>query len=563
MVFAAAYTYIKFTSNNTYFKKILFFTLIIIISNSHFSNATVSYRSQYTTKPPIIDGDVTFEEWSGAGEIWNDVGVAMVKNDGTNLYLLVDVLIDTGNDSILPLGEDGDSVYIAFDVNLDSEITSADIEFSVDPESRFASCSRFIGPLEWSESINSKRSKIVAGFGSTPNKLVPHRFWEASIGFDELKSGVGELVRLGVEMNSVSPEFGYQIPANYTGDFSHLLEVQLQKPPINFNHLFSTAVFYPVTIDGRVTDIKEWADSRPIYPSLTNADDVSSSYNATVWAKNNDELLYFLIMVEPNSPDYSIQNGFGVIYRWQDESGERFYDESTTFLDGATTDWCELDNGIWEHDTHPMADGRMNVNAKGSFDGENYWFEICKPMNSGDGCDWALKPGETIGASQDYLYLVFWDMDAAIIEFSASMILSLHGKPLISSVTDVDEQKTGEPETGTYIDDDLKIRLVDKKRPIWYRAYTQPVLFSSATITLSAVFLWFNRQGSVIILPSMGEIDIQDLANKKRKQVSKVESVIDKAVENGELTGFYTKDRKKFMTVDQLKLIIREKLFPE
>jgi hypothetical protein len=320
-------------------------------------------------------------------------------------------------------------------------------------------------------------------------------------------------------------------------------------------------VFYPVTIDGRVTDINEWAGSRPINLSLTTGDDVSSSYNATAWAKNNDKLLYFLIMIESNSLMYSVQNGVGVIYRWQDESGKRFYDESTTFLDGGTTDWCEIDTGLWEHDTHPMAGGRMDVYASGSLDGENYWFEICKPLDSGDGCDWTLRPGETIGASQDYLYLVFWGMDEPIIEFSAPMILSLHGEPLMSSVTEVDEQKTGEPDTGTYIDDDLKIRLVDKKTPAWYRTYAQPVIFSSATITLSAVFLWFYRQGSAIILPSIGEIDIQDLANKKRKQVSKVESVIDKAIENGELTGFYTKDRKKFMTVNQLKSVIREKLF--
>jgi hypothetical protein len=62
--------------------------------------------------------------------------------------------------------------------------------------------------------MNSARSEIVAGFGSTPNKLVPHRFWEASLSFDELESGAGELVRLGIEMNSISPEFGYQIPSN-------------------------------------------------------------------------------------------------------------------------------------------------------------------------------------------------------------------------------------------------------------------------------------------------------------------------------------------------------------
>lgn len=62
------------------------------------------------------------------------------------------------------------------------------------------------------------------------------------------------------------------------------------------------------------------------------------------------------------------------------------------------------------------------------------------------------------------------------------------------------------------------------------------------------------------MIPLTGEIIIQDFANKKRRQVSKVEAYIDKAVENGELAGFYTNDRKKFMTVDQLKTIIREKL---
>jgi hypothetical protein len=119
MVFTTVNNYSNYT-NNTHFKKMLFFTLILLFyTTSLLAYATQPYRSYYTTKPSIIDGNATFQEWSGAGEIRNDVGVVMIKNDGTNIYLLVDVLIDTGNDDILPLGEDGDSIFVAFDVNLD------------------------------------------------------------------------------------------------------------------------------------------------------------------------------------------------------------------------------------------------------------------------------------------------------------------------------------------------------------------------------------------------------------------------------------------------------------
>ena len=547
-----------------YHKRILFITILVLTSSNPYSvHAIQSYQSQYTTKPSIIDGDATFQEWSGAEEIWNSVGLLQVKNDGTHLYILVDVLKDTVEDEILPLGEDGDSVFIAFDTNIDSKISSDDIEFSFDSLSQDICFSRFIGPQEWTESSKSVRSELVPGYGSTPNKIDPHRFWEVSINLDEIIADYRNQIRIGIEINSASPEFGYQTPAEYTRDFTELLEIQLQKPPQEFNRLISSTVCNPIKIDGYITDPKEWDNSKPIHLTLTNTEGPPGTYTATVWAKNNDKHLYLLVVAETDLSRYSDENGVGVIYRWQDkDTAHMYYDESTVFLDGTTTDWCDLPTGIWEHDTHPISKGRNNVYAKGRYDGSRYWFEISKPLDSGDSCDWVLEPGVTIGSGQDSLYLVFWDMDSENIEFTAPLILNLYSDPTISPTKIVYDEK---PVDKTSVTSDYKetIQSLQMKTLALFRRFSQPILFSTTVFCLVASILWFSWQGSIINIPYTGEIDIHTFASRTGKKVSKVESVINDAVENGEVAGYYTIDRKKFVPVDVLKSKIRDILFSD
>ena len=539
--------------------KLVFFITLFLFSLSSIPilYANGAHQSQYTSKPPVIDGEAIFQEWSGSCEIWNDVGVVLVKNDGVNLYLLVDLHEDTTRDEVLPLGEDGDSVFIAFDVNLDSKITSTDIEFSYDTNEHTACYSNFLGPQKWTDQTISFRSHLAPGFGPTPLMVEPHRFWEASICLDEIHPTVGTSVRLGIEMNSATPELGYQTPENYVNDFSRLIEIKLQKPPQDINHLTSSPLNNHIDLDGRISYANEWLDTKPVYLTLTNSNGFTCSYDAAIWAKNNDKHLFFLIMVESNPPLYNDENGVGIIYQWRDgKTGNMLYDESSAFLDGTRTDWCALPSGIWDHDTHQDATGTNDVKAKGRYDGTAYWFELSKPLSSGDGCDWELFPGETIGGSNDLLYLVFWNFDANIIEFNAPLILSLNNDRLSTIKTVLDDSI--EQPSVTKIRDGSD-NVVKGKFTLLNRIVSHP-LYSVSVFCIGIAIIWVSNKGSIITIPYTGEIDIQAFAIKTGKSVSKIETIIDLAVQNHKVAGFYTLDGKKFIPVDVLKSKIRERL---
>jgi hypothetical protein len=76
-------------------------------------------------------------------------------------------------------------------------------------------------------------------------------------------------------------------------------------------------------------------------------------------------------------------------------SGIIFSDKSVTSQLGTTTDLCEKTGTVWQNDLD--LGGENNVEGMGHFDGVFYWFEIKKPLNSGDGRDWVLPLGETCG----------------------------------------------------------------------------------------------------------------------------------------------------------------------
>lgn len=492
-------------------------------------------QSQYTVKPPIIDGEANFHEWSGSGEIWNDIGVIDVKNDGSHLYLLIDVIQDTYQDEIPILGEDGDSVFIAFDVDLDSNISSTDIEFSYNPTDGATFYSNFMGPQQWTDVKDTFRSQIAPGFGSTNNKIEPHRFWEASISLDEIKSKVGKNVRIGIEINSATPEFGYQTPVNYTKDFTDLNEIQVQRPPQYINHIQSSAWDDPVVLDGYITNVNEWQDSKPVYLTLIPSNEAYGSLNAAIWAKNTNEYIFFLVMVEANQITHNDDNGIGIQYEWiDDETGRQLHDESAAFFGGITTDWCRLSSGFEGEDIDSDKGGRNDVKARSRYEGTTYWFELSKPLNSGDGCDWILVPDKFIGEMSESLYLVFWDQNEDVFEYRASMSLSLHNETVVSIPNTLIE--------GPIIDDPAPLSILS-------RFLSQP-LYAIPVLGLGVSIFWF-----------VGKRTLNSLVSSQKTETS-IEG-INNVSDNQQEDGLYTIDDNEFIPIDVVRSRIRKRIFEE
>ena len=85
-----------------------------------------------------------------------------------------------------------------------------------------------------------------------------------------------------------------------------------------------------------------------------------------------------------------------IYYHIPDEvSGLVFSDKSVTSQLGSTFDLFNKTGGSWMNDLDKG--GENNVEGMGHFDGVFYWFELKKPLNSGDGFDWIFQYEDTNG----------------------------------------------------------------------------------------------------------------------------------------------------------------------
>ena len=142
------------------------------------------------------------------------------------------------------------------------------------------------------------------------------------------------------------------------------------------------------------------------------------------------------------------------------------------------------------------------------------------------------------------------------------MILDLYNDPTLSPTKIVYDEKSVEKTSLTY-DDEVPNQSLQMITVALLRRFSQPILYSTTVFCLVASILWFSTQGSIINIPYTAEIDIHAFASRTGKQVSKIESVINDAIQTGEVAGYYTIDRKKFVPVDVLKSIIRDLLFSD
>jgi len=189
--------------------------------------SAVDSYSPYTTNPPTINGIISPSEWGDACMITLPHGYLFTKHDSNYLYILLDLVGDTVNDTV-----DDDYFWLSFDVNTDYSITSnVDVNYGTYPGTWDLGKQYYLGPSSWT-GLYATTSQLGAGFGSSPMSATSHRIWELAIDLTEVSASHGDLVRIGLKMHSDNPNFTDDVPTGFTSDFSDLVEILLRAPPV-------------------------------------------------------------------------------------------------------------------------------------------------------------------------------------------------------------------------------------------------------------------------------------------------------------------------------------------
>jgi hypothetical protein len=195
--------------------------------------------SVFPSTPPEIDGIMEAGEWEDAAQYHLENGSLRVLNDAVSLYILLDVVDDTVDDSTTG-GEDwggdvrptfGDAFSIAVDVGNDKTISRSDLNFRIMPETLLLGVENLLS--EDPSPLEVAHSSLGVGFGESIDSRVPHRYWEIALSLKEIHNILDNVVRIGVMIYSPNPSILSQSPENFYSDFANLIEVTLATDEID------------------------------------------------------------------------------------------------------------------------------------------------------------------------------------------------------------------------------------------------------------------------------------------------------------------------------------------
>jgi len=190
----------------------------------------------------------------------------------------------------------------------------------------------------------------------------------------------------------------------------------------------------PVSVDGKMTTIDEWSDASTYIITLGLNEGLSPPYLRTkIWVKNDQARLYILTKIAylDKIPGDKEDQAF-LYYLWPTIAGTDWdrSDAAWLYQLGSPTDLTNYDGDSWQQDIFATPPGEMNVQGRGYHDATFYWFEMTRPLDSGDQWDWSVAPGDIVGAgnmeqTSDLLYIgLHDDSEGHDIETRITLILA-------------------------------------------------------------------------------------------------------------------------------------------
>src|SRR5664279_4172655 len=207
------------------------------------ARADVEIARRWCATAPVINGTVSAGEWTSATATPIGHGEMRTMNDGSYLYVLLDVVDDTTADNILTGPFSGDFFTLDIDKDLNHAVTpNVDFTYATCQDGRtFVKSTRLNQFASTGCQAVNTNSLGARGFGPTFNSATPHRFWEFRLSFDELgvdpttwttSGGAIPKVRMNVCVFSLNPSFTSCQPDNtFSPDNSLMYQVDLATFP--------------------------------------------------------------------------------------------------------------------------------------------------------------------------------------------------------------------------------------------------------------------------------------------------------------------------------------------
>ncbi|WP_026947470.1 hypothetical protein [Algoriphagus marincola] len=191
-------------------------------------------KSTWAVTPIDINSPLSGGAWDGAGKLKFSRGEVLAKNDAQFLYMAIDVVQDTGNDS-----GTGDYFWLSFDRNRDRAITANyDINYALYPgQPNKLARQYYLGPARWTGILNDpSSSEVVQEFGSSEASSASHRIWKFKIDLKEINIALSWPLSppysyFGFRVKSTRPGFTTDFPGNFFKDFKKLRQIILSRKP--------------------------------------------------------------------------------------------------------------------------------------------------------------------------------------------------------------------------------------------------------------------------------------------------------------------------------------------
>jgi hypothetical protein len=192
-----------------------------------------------------------------------------------------------------------------------------------------------------------------------------------------------------------------EIPKNYgsssTASNENGMDCQNDNGQKGYFKVNSPFTSQSILIDGQMSP-DEWRDALCIdlqhyeWGNYENGE----MHRARWWVQNDDQFIYYLTRVSKEIP----VKGVAGAYFWPEYTGTWAHSDGY-FVDttGYFQDHSNWDESDWHKDDELSPPGTVDVEAAVNDDGDFYWFEIKKALDSGDGYDWSLEPGQIIGGN--------------------------------------------------------------------------------------------------------------------------------------------------------------------